>query len=200
MSGGGSSGGNVDWASSGATDQALSDEELAKLLKAREEAMKAQSANPRAGILASAAYRYAVPGTGSQQAQMLADQTADFGPSGLGATMDAASTAQGLSPTAQTMGNYGGKALGLLGAAGQRFDRAMNDPKRYAAMTMGLGLMLPGKPPPMGPQGRPAPEGPANLTSPYQNAKAAQVSGIRTDGPRPGETYADYLRRKAMGQ
>jgi hypothetical protein len=196
MSGGGSMAANA------ADDQTLSDDDIAQIIKARQEATQAQGMNSSgAGPLASAVYRYAVPGVGPQQAQMLADQTADFGAAGLGSTMDAASIAQGLSPSDQAIGHYGGKALGFFGGLGSRLDSAMNDPKRRAALTMGLGLMAPSGKPQMGPQGRPAPEGPSHVSSPYEGAKALPVSGMGANGPRPGETWADYFRRKTiMGQ
>lgn len=96
------------------------------------------------------AYGAAVPGVsqGSQQAAMLAAQTGEFGAHGLGATMQAASGAEGLG----LMGQYGGQ----LG--GNFLQNASGDMGRRYAMKQATGLMgepqqpPPPPPPPMRPQ------------------------------------------------
>lgn len=88
----------------------------------------------------SLAYQAAVPGVGSQQAGLLAQQTGDFGAYGLGKTMEAAAGADGLSAWQQALGNYGGKAASLAGKNGP--DAA----KAYMKSQQISGLMNPQQP------------------------------------------------------
>lgn len=131
-----------------------------------------QSATPQAGGLLNSlaqgkqlamnqAYRAMVPGVGSQQADMLAAQTGDFGAYGLGQTMKAASGAQGLSPMQSTMGQYGGRIMSNLGGA----------KGKSLALQQGMKLAMPQQQQRPMPSAPPAPQGQQQpLTNPYQNS------------------------------
>jgi hypothetical protein len=108
-----------------------------------------------------AAYSALLPGVGAEQAAALAAQTGDFGLMGLGKTMEAAGSAQGLNPL-QAMAAKG--AGGLLGGGASAGSAAG---AKALMGQMGAGLMQPQQPPPM-PQGRPAPQAPQEaLPTPY---------------------------------
>lgn len=105
----------------------------------------------------------AVPGVGSQQAGLLAQQTGDFGAYGLGKTMESAASAEGLSGFQQALGQYGGKAMSLLGKNGP--DAA----KAYMKSQQMSGLLNPQQqqqPQPM-PMQRPQQAQLEPLTNPY---------------------------------
>jgi hypothetical protein len=133
-------------------------------------AASATAAAPEAALAAgaaeaapamTAAYSSLLPGVGAEQAAALAAQTGDFGLMGLGKTMEAAGSAQGLNPL-QAMASKG--AGGLLGggmsAGGAAGTKALMG-------QMGAGLMQPQQPPPM-PQGRPPQQAPQEpLPTPY---------------------------------
>jgi hypothetical protein len=128
----------------------------------------------------------AVPGAGKEQTSMLAQQTGDFGAYGLGKTMEAASTAQGLSPLQQFAGQYGGKALGLLGGAGGN----MADAKKAEMMKMGMGLLEPQQPQQPMPQPMPRQQAPQEpLPLPYTNS---------LQGPPPGMSMQEWEKLKRM--
>jgi hypothetical protein len=110
---------------------------------------------------ASLAYRGMVPGAGTQQADMLAAQTGDFGGYGLGQTMKAAAGAQGLSPYQQIAGQYGGNLLNSVSGVGS------SGAGRSMALEMGKNMLTPQRQPM--PQGAPMRGGgsEAPLTNPY---------------------------------
>jgi hypothetical protein len=163
--------------------------------KAFQGAAQAAKEAPSGGLLSNAAYRALVPGVNPEQAQMLAAQTGDFGPEGLGMTMQSAGTAQGLSPAQQALAKYGGNYLGAnAGTSGKVGNLALQ---------MGLKSLQPqqqqrpGSPPPQ--------QGPITpLPMPYQNGggpnslQGQQPSSLG-NMPPPGMSYAEWLRRKQMG-
>jgi hypothetical protein len=107
----------------------------------------------------------AVPGVGSEQAGLLAQQTGDFGAYGLGKTMESAASADGLSAMQQAMGNYGGKAMELLGKGGDAS-------QKFAKAQQVMGLLNPQQQRQPMPMGAPPPRQQADtgpLSTPYQS-------------------------------
>jgi hypothetical protein len=132
------------------------------------------------------AYDTMVPGVGSQQAAMLAEQTGPFGAEGLAKTMQAASKAEGMNPMSRMWGEYGGKALANYSrGSGNKLADQM-------AQKMGGGLLDGGQQQPMPQQPPPrqqAPQGP--LPTPYTNS---------LQGPPPGMSWEEWERLKRMNQ
>jgi hypothetical protein len=91
--------------------------------------MAGSSLGASGGLLSStAAYEAAVPAMNQQQAAMLAAQTGDFGPYGLGKTMQAGSGAKGLTGFQRVASNTGGGLLsgGAGGGGGGNSKDIMN--------------------------------------------------------------------------
>lgn len=145
----------------------------------------AGAATEKAGEgLMGAAYNAMVPGTGSAQSAMLAEQTGAFGLDGLAKTMQAASGAQGLSPMQAAMGNYGGSALANLSAGGKAGAGPM-------AAQMGMQMMQPPQQQPM-PMSPPRQQGPMEpLPNPYGQGLLNSM-----DGPPPGMTMEAWMELK----
>lgn len=144
----------------------------------------------RAGYFSRSMYGAAIPAAGTEQSDMLAAQTGDFGMYGLGKTMEAASGAEGLSPTQRNASKYAGK---LLSAAG-------GDEGKAAAFLIGAGLLGRGNRGPDVKMPAPsAPRGESNTPLPlaYQSSPL-QVSGVASHLPPPGVTWAEWMRRKQM--
>jgi hypothetical protein len=128
------------------------------------------------------AYRSLVPGAGSQQADMLAQQTGDFGSYGLAKTMEAANSAQGLS-SAQQLATKG--LANYLGANGS---------SKVGDMALKMGgqnlMQQPQQQQPM--QSRPAPQG--------QQEPLPQIYGVGKESPNAlgtsnmSEAQKKYLR------
>ncbi len=115
------------------------------------------------------AYEAAIPAAGSEQSAMLAAQTGDFGAYGLGKTMQAASTADGLPWYEQAGAKYGGNLLSNVGKAGNQYA------KKYT-MDQAMGLMNPQQPqmPQRMPQGQ---QQPYEAQAPYGGGQAP-VGGL----------------------
>lgn len=112
---------------------------------------------------------------------MLAAQTAEFGPYGLGKTMSSASGAQGLSPMQSMGGKYGGNMMSnLAGEKGQNL-----------ALKAGANMLQPPQQQPQQ-QSRPFQQAPQEpLPTPYGNASANAMP--------PGMTYEQWLKLKQQG-
>lgn len=162
------------------------------LAAAPEAAMAPEIAAASKGLLATGqsqglmghAYNALMPGMGSEQAGLLAQQTGEFGLEGLGKTMQAASRAQGLSPGQAT----GSDALGgLLSKTGSM------SPKEAMNMKSGMDLLMPQQ---QQPQSAPPPRQQSQnqeqpLTNPY--GPGGNSLGLNN------MTEAEKRRLRAMG-
>lgn len=128
-----------------------------------------------------AAYEAAVPAVGAEQAALLAAQTGEFGAYGLGQTMSAAGSANGLTAAQQAAARGGGLMGKLAGGSGG------------TAQKMGMQLMQNN----MGQQQRPPMQAPPPRPSSTQMEPLPKMYGQNSmDRPMPGETWEQFMRRK----